>query len=82
MKTIVIIGFIFFAGYASAETTFRTDSFVRVIERQVGGDMHRPVVPGTTGPIPDCGDGIGCTIKYVGAKREGHVYWFGLQKLD
>lgn len=72
MKTIAIIGLIFFAGYASAETSFRTDSFVKMIEQQYG------MFPGQTRVLPQCG----CTVKLLGTKISGHVYTVYLDKLD
>ena len=61
---------------------FRTDPFVRMIEAQFAQNTHMPVEPGASAVLPNCGRGYGCSVKYIGAKIDGHVYWFGIDKLD
>lgn len=64
--------------HATAAYGFRTDPFVRMIERKLSGDTHVQIGPGTTVTSSECG----CTIKYLGTKISGHVYEVYLDKLD
>jgi hypothetical protein len=57
---------------------FRTDRFVQMIERKISGSSHIQITPGVIVTDPDCG----CTVKYLGTKIVGHVYWVGIDKLD
>jgi hypothetical protein len=54
------------------------DPFVQMVEQQMSAAFQKPIYPGVTVTSPYCG----CTAKYIGAKIDGRVYDFRIEKLD
>lgn len=69
---LIAAGWLVYLSSARAESGFRTDPLVKIIEQEQG------LSPGGTRILPECG----CTVRYLGTKIQGHVYMVYLDKLD
>ena len=64
--------------YASAADVYRTDAFVRMIERHISASTHVEITPGIEVTNPECQ----CTVRYDGTRIDGHHYSVEFDKLD
>jgi hypothetical protein len=75
---LALAGWIVYVSSANAASVFRTDPFVRLIERTITGNTGLSIGPGTKITLTQCQ----CTVEYLGTKIQGHTYMVYLDKLD